>query len=58
MMDYLKKILDNLPYKYQGRAITPVANHLLEVNTAACKLSDKDAQAFHTIVEKLIFLCK
>ena len=50
MMDYLKKILDNLPYKYQGRAITPAANHLLEVNENVSKLSEKDSQVFHTIV--------
>ena len=58
MMDYLKKILDDLPNKYQGRAITLAANHLFEVNKTTRKLSEKDAQSFHTIVAKLIFLCK
>ena len=42
----------------QGRAITPAANHLFEVNKTTRKLNEKDAQAFHTIVEKLLFLCK
>ena len=58
MTDYLKKILYHLTSKYQGRAITPAANHLFEVNNTTRKLSEKDAQAFHTIVEKLLFLCK
>ena len=56
--DYQKKILDDLPDKYQGRAITPTANHLFEVNETARKLSKKDAQAFHTIVENFLFLYK
>ena len=58
MTDYLKKILDYLPIKFQGRAITPAANYIFEVNNTTRKLSKKDAQAFHTIVEKLLFLCK
>ena len=58
MTDYLKEILDELPDKYQGRGITPAANHIFEVNKTARKLSKKDNHAFHTIVEKLLFLCK
>ena len=58
MTDYLKKIMDDLPNKYQGRVIKPAANHLFEVNKTTRKLSEKDTQAFHTIVEKLLFLCK
>ena len=58
MTGYLKKILNDLPNKYQGRAITPAANHLFEVNKTTKNISEKDAQAFHTIMEKLLFLCK
>ena len=58
MTYYLKKILDDLLKKHQGRAITPAANHLFEVNKTTRKLSEKDAQAFHTIMAKLLFLCK
>ena len=39
-------------------AITPAANHLSDVNKTTRKLSKKDSQAFHTIVSKLLFLCK
>ena len=41
MMDYLKKILDNLPEKYQGRAITPEEKHHFEVNNTTRKLSER-----------------
>ena len=58
MTNYLKKILEELPNKYQGRAITTAANHLYEVKKTTRKLSEKDAQAFHTIVAKMLFLCK
>ena len=51
MTDYLKNILDNLPSKYQGRTITPAANHIFEVKKTMQKLSEKDAQTFHSIVE-------
>ena len=37
MTDYLKNILDDLPRKYQGGAITPAVNHIFEVNkTTRC----------------------
>ena len=55
--DYLKNILDDLPRKYQGGAITPAVNHIFEVNNTTRKLSKGYTQAFHTIVTKLLFLC-
>ena len=58
MTDYLKKILYDLPDKYQGRAIKPAANHLFEVNETVHKLSEKYAQKSHIIVAKILFLCK
>ena len=57
MTDYLKNILDDLPMKYQGGAITPAANRIFEVNNTTRKLSKGYAQAFHTILTKLLFLC-
>ena len=58
MTYYLEIILDNMPENCQGRAITMAANHIFKVNETARKLSEKEAQAFHTIVEKFLFLCK
>ena len=57
MTDYLKKILDEITDKYQGKAITPAENNLFEVNETVRKLIERDAQAFHTIVAKVIYLC-
>ena len=58
MTDYLKTIMDDLPDKYQVRAITPTTNHLFEFNETAQKLSKKNTHTLHTIVEKFLFLCK
>ena len=58
MTDYLKNILNYLTIKYQGRVITPAENHLFKVNKTTRKLSKKCTQAFHTILAKLVFLCK
>ena len=58
MTNYLKKILNDLPIKYQGMATTPAANNFFGVNKTTRKLSKKDAQAFHTIVANFLFLCK
>ena len=56
--DYLRKTLNDLSSKNQGWVIMPASNHLFEVNKTTRKLSEKDAQAFHTIVAKLLLLCK
>ena len=56
--DNLNKIMEDMPNKYQGMAITPAENHIFEVNKTTRKLNNKDAQSFRTIVAKLIFLCK
>ena len=58
MMNYLKKLLDDLSDKYQGRSIELAANHIFKFNKTAHKLCKHDAQVFHTIVSKLLFLCK
>ena len=58
MTDYLKKIPDDLPDKYQGRAIAHAANHIFAVNNTTRKKCEKDARAFHTIVAKLLLLDK
>ena len=58
MTYYLKKILDYLSNKYQGRSITPAENHLFEFNKTKRKFTEKDAFAFRFIMAKLCFLCK
>ena len=51
-------MMDNLPYKYQVKAIKPAANYLFEENDTARKLINRDTQKFHTILAKIIFLWK
>eukprot|EP00957_Ditylum_brightwellii_P035791 2713999-Ditylum_brightwellii.AAC.1 len=58
MLDYINKSLGDLSNEYGGEAVTPVANHLFKINEDAEKLDKEDAEFFHHIVAKLIFLCK
>jgi len=41
-----------------GMAKTPVAGHLFTTNENCEKLSEKKAQGFHHIVEKLLYLSR
>eukprot|EP00957_Ditylum_brightwellii_P151119 11506975-Ditylum_brightwellii.AAC.1 len=58
MIEYINKLLDDLPDENGGEAVTPAANHLFEVNEDAEKLGKENAELFHHIVAKLIFLYK
>ena len=58
MLQYIEALLESLPSEYNGDAVTPAAGHLLDVDEACKKLSETDAAHFHTIVAKLLFLCK
>eukprot|EP00957_Ditylum_brightwellii_P118003 9000008-Ditylum_brightwellii.AAC.1 len=58
MLDYIMNLLADLPEEYEGEAATPAANHLHEVNDDAEKLNEEEAQFFHHVVAKLLFLCK
>eukprot|EP00957_Ditylum_brightwellii_P197743 15065216-Ditylum_brightwellii.AAC.1 len=58
MMEYIEKMLDNLPEEFDGGASTPAANHLHEVNAEGVKLSEKESEFFHHNVAKLLFLSK
>jgi hypothetical protein len=58
MLDYVTKMLDELPEEMNGEAPTPAANHLFSVNEDQTKVDEKKAQFFHTYVAKTLFLCK
>eukprot|EP00957_Ditylum_brightwellii_P125660 9578405-Ditylum_brightwellii.AAC.1 len=58
MIDFIRKMLDDLPDKFDGEAATPAANHLHEVNADGTKLSDEDSELFHHNMAKLLFLSK
>jgi hypothetical protein len=58
MMDYVEKMLADLPDEMSGEATTPAANHLFDVDEDSPKVDEKKAQFFHTYVAKTLFLCK
>ena len=59
MRDYVnKRVLAGLPDKYKGTATTPASLHLFELRDGDPLLGDKEADEFHSIVAKLLFLCK
>ena len=58
MRQYLKSILEDLPTDYDGSAVTPAADHLFTTNEHCKPLPEESAVLFHTIVAKLLFLCK
>eukprot|EP00957_Ditylum_brightwellii_P015244 1148363-Ditylum_brightwellii.AAC.1 len=42
MLEYIEKLLLDLPDDFEGEAATPAANHLFEVDKKAEKLDKKD----------------
>jgi hypothetical protein len=59
MIDYIKKMLADLPPDMEGLAVTPAANHLFDVDIAGkVPLDEPTANLFHHLVAKLLFLCK
>jgi hypothetical protein len=58
IVDYIRKMLAEIPDDMDGEAATRAANHLFEVNESADKLDKETSQLFHHNVAKLLFLCK
>jgi hypothetical protein len=58
MDDYVEGILDEAREDMEGVAATPAADHLFQVNEDGEKLKETDAQYFHTMTAKLLFLSK
>jgi hypothetical protein len=59
MRDYIdNKVLDGLPERFDGTATTPAAEHLFKVRDEATPLGEEDSDFFHSMVAKLLFLCK
>jgi len=56
MRDYIDKILEELPDDYIGTATTPATEKLFSVRPEADKLDKNEADFFHTMVAKLLFL--
>jgi len=58
MEDYIEGVLEVVGSEMAGVAATPAAEHLFTVSEEAPKLSKDEAEIFHSITAKLLFLCK
>jgi hypothetical protein len=58
MTDYVQGILDEAPDNMNGTAVTPAASNLFVVQGDADKLDDANAETYHRLTAKLLYLCK
>jgi hypothetical protein len=58
MLDYVEGMLETATDDMDGEAATPAGEHLFTVNVDAEKISEEDAQIYHHVVAKALFLCK
>ena len=58
MDGYAKGILDEAPADIDGVVLTLVVEHLFDVNKDAELLDPTQAELFHHLMAKLLFLCK
>jgi hypothetical protein len=58
MSDYVQGILDEAPDNMDGTAVTPAASNPFTLRTDAEKLDHGDADTYHRLTAKLLYLCK
>ena len=58
MIDYIGKMLDNIPEDMKGESATPADHHLFDIAEDTTKLSQDDADLFHHFVAQLLYLLK
>jgi len=59
MIPFIEQIIEETPAVImKGACVTPAANHLNRIDPKAKKLSKQDADLFHHIVAKLLYLAK
>ena len=58
MVEYLLKILKDLPAGFDGTSVTPAANHLFDIDENCRKLDLTTSELFHHVVAQLLFLSK
>ena len=60
MQEYVKNILEECPDELlkAGTATTSAASHILNINPSALKLGKEQAEIFHHLVAKLLYLSK
>jgi hypothetical protein len=58
MVDYVKKILDEMPDNMDGTATSPAADHLFKITEEIEPVDKATSEFLHATVTKLLFLCK
>jgi hypothetical protein len=57
-VDYVDKILEEMPKDMDGMATLPAAEYLFKIVNGVAALDDTTSEFFHATVAKLLFLCK
>ena len=58
ILDYIEKMLKEIPMDFSGESLMPENSHLFDVNEDAGKLDPERAAEAHHIIAKNISLCK
>ena len=56
MVDYIGKMLDDIPENMKGESATPTAHHLFDISEDSTKLPQADADLFHHFVAQLLYI--
>jgi hypothetical protein len=54
-MQYISKVIEEIPEEIVGKSATPAADHLFKVRDNGRKLDEEQADAFHCTVYQLLF---
>lgn len=58
MFDFIDNFLNEVPSDMKGERATPAPNHLFDISPDLPRLDQTTADLFHTLVAKLLYLCK
>ena len=58
MINYIGKVLDDIPEDMKGESATPATHHLFAITEDSTKLPQADSDIFHHFVAQLIYLSK
>ena len=58
IIDYIGKMLGDIPEDMKGESATPAAHHLFDIEEDAKKIYQADADIFHHFVAQLLYISK
>jgi hypothetical protein len=58
MIDYVQKVLEEMPKEMDGTATSPAGDYLFKIVEGIELLDEATSEFFHATVAKLLFLCK